>query len=170
MTVTIRLEGTKELESQLKRTSGDIRRAVTKAVVGTALELQGNIKKSIRKPGKGTTYYRIYDSATGYTNIFAGDSEGYVRSVKGKMNLSEVHRASADGDPPATDTGRLLNSITFDRLGDLTATVGSKLAYATYLEYGTISMNARPFFRPAVEEISAKYQERLEAAIAGELK
>ena len=167
MTVTLRLEGSAELQAALKRTRGEVRKAVSKAVMGTALQLRGDVVRSISKPGKGTTYYRIYDSASGYTNIFAGDSEGYVASVKGRLNLSETHRASADGDPPATDTGRLKNSIEFDKIGDLTATVGSKLAYATWLEYGTMRMAARPFFRPAVEKIGPNYQERLEKAING---
>lgn len=170
MTVTLRLEGSAELQAALKRTRGEVRKAVSKAVMGTALQLRGDVVRSISKPGTGTTYYRIYDSASGYTNIFAGDSQGYVASVKGRLNLSETHRASADGDPPATDTGRLKNSIEFDKIGDLTATVGSKLAYATWLEYGTMRMAARPFFRPAIEEIRPKYMARLEKALGDELR
>mgnify|MGYP002281215639 FL=1 len=69
-----------------------------------------------------------------------------------------------------TDTGRLVNSIEFDQAvvgGSLSATVGSALAYALYLEYGTSRMAARPFFRPAVERMRPKFQADLEAAING---
>jgi len=142
MSVTIRLEGSAELQAALRRASGEVRDAVSRAVVGTALELQGNIKTSIaRGPASGRTYE--------------------------KYNPRRTHTASAPGQPPMTDTGRLVNSIEFDKIGDLTATVGSKLTYATYLEYGTNRMAARPFFRPAVEKITPKYQERLEKAING---
>lgn len=145
MSIAIRLEGSKELQAALQRASKDIRDAVSRAVVGTALELQGNIKTSIaRGPASGRTYE--------------------------KYNPRRTHTASASGQPPMTDTGRLVNSIEFDKIGDLTATVGSKLAYATYLEYGTSRMAARPFFRPAVEKITPKYQERLEKAIGDELR
>ena len=142
MTVTLRLEGSAELQAALRRASGEIKQAVSRAVVGTALELQGNIKTSIaRGPASGRTYE--------------------------KYSPRRTHTASAPGQPPMTDTGRLVNSIEFDKLGDLTATVGSKLAYAPYLEYGTSRMAARPFFRPAIEEIRPKYMARLEKAING---
>jgi len=137
MSIAIRLEGSAELQAALRRASGEIKQAVSRAVVGTALELQGNIKTSIAR----------------------GPASGRDRG--------DGSRASAPGQPPMTDTGRLVNSIEFDRIGDLTATVGSKLAYATYLEYGTSRMEARPFFRPAVEQIGPKYIERLERAING---
>lgn len=142
MSVTIRLEGSAELQAALRQASGEIKGAVSRAVVGTALELQGNIKQSIaRGPASG----RVYE----------------------KYNPRRTHQASAPGQPPMTDTGRLVNSIEFDKIGDLTATVGSKLVYAPWLEYGTSRMAARPFFRPAVEEIRAKYIQRLERAING---
>jgi len=145
MTVTLRLEGSAELQAALRRASGEIKQAVSRAVVGTALELQGNIKTSIaRGPASGRTYE--------------------------KYNPRRTHTASAPGQPPMTDTGRLVNSIEFDKIGDLTATVGSKLAYATYLEYGTSRMAARPFFRPAIEEIRPKYMARLEKALGDELR
>ena len=145
MTVTLRLEGSAELQAALRRASGEIKQAVSRAVVGTALELQGNIKTSIaRGPASGRTYE--------------------------KYNPRRTHTASAPGQPPMTDTGRLVNSIEFDKIGDLTATVGSKLAYAPYLEYGTSRMAARPFFRPAIEEIRPKYMTRLERALGDELR
>lgn len=141
MTVTLRLDGSEELQAQLKGLRGDIRKAVSRAVVGTALELQGNVVKSVSKEGTGVTYQ--------------------------KKNPNRTHTASAPDKPPATDTGRLKNSIEFDKIGDLTATVGSNLVYAPWLEYGTSRMAARPFFRPAVEKIQPKYQGRLERAING---
>jgi HK97 gp10 family phage protein len=145
MSVTIRLEGSEELQAALRRASGEIKQAVSRAVVGTALELQGNIKKSIAQgPASGRTYE--------------------------KYNPRRTHTASAPGQPPMTDTGRLVNSIEFDKIGDLTATVGSKLVYAPYLEYGTSRMAARPFFRPAIEEIRPKYMARLEKTLGDELR
>lgn len=62
------------------------------------------------------------------------------------------HQASAPGEAPATDTGRLVKSITWQTLRQgLAADVGSPLPYAVFLEEGTSKMAARPWLRPAFE-------------------
>src|SRR6056297_1304389 len=118
MTVRIRLEGSKQLQAALRNMSDEVRAEVGKEVLATAVKLRGDVVKSIQRgPASGRTYR--------------------------KYNPRRTHTASAPGQPPMTDTGRLANSIEFDRQGDLTATVGSKVAYAAYLEYGTSRMAAR---------------------------
>lgn len=63
------------------------------------------------------------------------------------------HVASAPGEPPATDTGRLRASIRSDLtdLADYVARVGTNLKYARFLELGTSKMLARPFLQPAFD-------------------
>ena len=60
--------------------------------------------------------------------------------------------ASAQGEPPKSDTGRLVSSIdaTIDSDG-LGATVGTNLDYGLFLEVGTSKMRARPWLTPAFE-------------------
>lgn len=74
------------------------------------------------------------------------------------------HTASSPGEPPAVDTGRLRNSIDH-AIGADHVDVGSSVAYAPYLEYGTSRMAARPFMRPAIAEarplIEALIRERV---------
>lgn len=62
------------------------------------------------------------------------------------------HRASAPGDPPASDTGSLLSSISHQMGVDemVYATVGSPLKYALYLELGTRFLQPRKFLTPAL--------------------
>ena len=140
MSVTIRLEGSEQLQRDLRRLSDDLRREVGQVVLGAAVEMRADIVNSIQRgPASGLTYK--------------------------KSNPTRTHTASAPGQPPMSDTGRLANSITFDRVGDLTATVGSALNYAPWLEYGTSRMAARPFFRPAVERMRPKYIGKLEDII-----
>ena len=77
------------------------------------------------------------------------------------------HTASAPGEPPASITGRLVNSITFSRMTDkpgTRATAGSDLAYARILEFGgytktspefgsrTVFIEPRPFLLPSFLE------------------
>ena len=107
MTVTIRLEGSEHLQRELRRLSDDLREEAGKTVLATAVEMRADIVKSIQSgPASGQTYR--------------------------KSNPTRTHTASAPGQPPMTDTGRLANSITFDRIGDLTATVGWNTAQAAW--------------------------------------
>jgi HK97 gp10 family phage protein len=62
------------------------------------------------------------------------------------------HQASAPGQSPATDTGRLVNSITWRTFNrGLSAELGSTVDYAAFLEEGTSKMDPRPWLRPAFE-------------------
>ena len=54
------------------------------------------------------------------------------------------------------DTGRLRSSITHEVGGDpegIVARVGTNVEYAPHLEYGTSRMKARPFLRPALQQV-----------------
>lgn len=61
------------------------------------------------------------------------------------------HRASAPGEPPASQTGTLVNrTVTdFDEIR-LVGSVRFQTEYAMHLEVGTENMEARPYGRPAL--------------------
>lgn len=89
------------------------------------LAVQTEAKRLASQPGRGRTYRR-----------------GGV-----------VHVASAPGDPPAPDTGRLRASIGSELARDakgLHARVGSRYPVAVWLELGTRRTAPRPFLRPAL--------------------
>lgn len=97
-----------------------------------------------------------------------------VRSILGGAKSGRIyvrrgiaHQASAPGEPPASDTGRLANSIDvkLDAVR-VVATVSASTRYAAFLEYGTQKMAPRPFMRPAL----AAQVDNIEAAIASELR
>lgn len=86
-------------------------------------------------------------------------------AVYEKYNPRRTHRASAPGQPPATDTGRLVGSITQERSQAATGALstflaGSKVEYAKWLEFGTRLMDARPFMRPALRKARAEFVRR----------
>ena len=65
------------------------------------------------------------------------------------------HQASAPGEPPATDTGELIASISSDAVLEGDEVVGFLQAtapHAVHLELGTRRMAARPFMSPSVDE------------------
>ena len=133
MTISVTLDGADELIAQLAKIGKQSGPAMTKIANKTAVELRGNI---IKKISRGS------------------------RSVNG------IHIPSRPGQAPATDTGRLVGSIYFDQargtFGSPTATVGSKLAYALYLEYGTRNMKPRPVWEPEAKKAQAKFIKRVE--------
>lgn len=94
---------------------------------------------------------------------------------------SVEHQASAPGEPPASDTGRLVQSgrTSLNRdfrlpdespgQGDIVGTVTWSTAYAVKLEHGTESMEPRPFVRPALaakkDEITANISDEIKRAL-----
>lgn len=94
-----------------------------------AQRLRNGVVEELSRPGTGRTY------RTGY-----------------KTEPHRTHQASAPGDAPAVNTGRLRQSITALRISPLHWRVGTNVDYALYLEFGTRRMAARPFLRPAADK------------------
>ena len=138
---TVRIEGEAELMAALRAYGQRAERHVADAVNATGLELRGDIVQAYQRgPASG----RVYQ----------------------KSSPARTHQASAPGEAPATDTGRLASGVDFRRDGPMSATVGSQVAYAAMLEFGTSRIAPRPAWVPAVEAMRPKYIERLEAALA----
>jgi HK97 gp10 family phage protein len=62
-----------------------------------------------------------------------------------------IHRASAPGQPPAEDSGKLYRDIKVTRLKSGHYRVRFGASYAGYLEFGTRNMSARPFVLPSIQ-------------------
>ncbi|UEM08067.1 HK97 gp10 family phage protein (plasmid) [Skermanella rosea] len=126
-----------------KRLMGEIEKEVQAALYAGGLMIEGNAKQKIMAGGKsGRTYKR--------------------RSV--------THRASAPGEAPANDTGRLVNSIKVEaqpsRKRVLVKAGSGAVEYAALLEFGTSKMEERPFFRPALKEERGNIEKRLKQGVA----
>lgn len=83
--------------------------------------------------------------------------------------------ASKPGEPPNTDTGRLVQSIKFDFLkGGLVGRVGTNLKYGAALEFGTKHMAKRPWLSAAVriasKEVADIFKKAMRDAISGALR
>jgi phage gpG-like protein len=142
MRTTIRIEGNERLSRALDRLSDDAKARVSLAVEATGIELRGEIvKKYQRGPASGIVYE--------------------------KTNPTRTHQASAPGEAPATDTGRLANSVTFSKTGQLSAEVGTEVEYGAWLEFGTRRIRPRPNWIPSVQAAGDKFIRRLTAAIRG---
>lgn len=99
--------------------------------------------------------------ADGNELIMSGAKTGRIYRRRGVD-----HQASAPGEPPASDTGRLVKSSRPRyEYADLTGIALWSTEYAAALELGTEKMAARPFARVAL----AMNQAFAEAAIAAEV-
>ena len=139
--------GIPRLRQQLQQIPKAVHSGLVRAIATSALSLDKSMKEMIQRgPKTGRVYKR-----------------GNV-----------LHRASAPGEPPASDTGRLASSISpqFHDNG-LRATIGvhevSRVRYATFLEFGTRRMLPRPFVRPAFtlkkDEIKARLHRAVESGL-----
>lgn len=94
-----------------------------------------------------------------------------IRSIKNSPANGRVynnHTASAEGNPPRTDTGRLASSIaviTDEQARSLEAEIGAYVDYAAHLEYGTRNMGARPFMFPALEQNMKGFVSKMKQAL-----
>ena len=144
----MRLTGTDELRRALREFGINADREIAQIVNGTAQNIRTHAIKSIQR---GTKSGIVYE----------------------KTSPKRTHKASAPGEAPATDTGLLANSIQADIEGRQ-ATVFTNTEYAPWLEFGTQSIEPRPFMFPAMEQERPKWEARLnrivDAAAKGIIK
>ena len=152
--VTLNLEGEAQLMEALRAYGAAAEKHVGDAVNATGLELRGDIIKRIERGPK---------SGRVYTHHFFTDGAGNLRRGR-KRN--KPHQASAPGEAPASDGGRLASGVDFKREGRMSATVGSEVVYAAMLEFGTRKIDPRPAWVPATEAMRPKFRQRLEDALA----
>lgn len=118
--------------------------AIGKIMEHKGLAVEDAAKALLLIPGSGGYYG---------PGILTFRRDGKIYSNYSTGGRAAGHFASAPGEPPASDTGRLLNSIEHKILVENTvfARVGSSVEYAIYLELGTRHMLPRPFLRPALD-------------------
>lgn len=133
------LTGAVELRSALREFGLQADREIENIVRGTAQNIRSHAVKSVQRgPKTGATYK--------------------------KSSPKRTHRASAPGQAPATDTGRLVGSIKAEISGK-TAEVVADAQYAAWLEFGTQDMEARPFMVPAMEKERPAWERRLNGIV-----
>jgi len=126
------------LRSEMPKAIAGIEQAIKSRMDEASLLVENETKLTLSRPGKGRIYENyIYEDASG-NMVF-----GRTRNVP--------HRASAPGDPPAVDTGRLRQSIRREVSGNV-GLVGTDLDYGKKLQFGTRKVAARPWLDVAFRE------------------
>lgn len=99
---------------------------------------------------------------TNAIKLIAGAPRGgaeYVRYFPG--GGTRTGKASAPGEPPATDLGGLVRSIRTRKVAEGSYEVVAATPYAIPLEFGTERMGARPFMTPAFVEAIPEFKDVL---------
>lgn len=136
-----------ELESAIKQ-------KILDSVPSGKLYRRGGIKRQIAKRDLGFFRSRRRVFKRSFTGLYAEKTTvGY-----------QFHRASKRGQPPANDTGNLLNSIRASKIGFLSVRVATAVRYAVRLD-STQGLD-RPFFARASEEFKPKFKQNIREAIA----
>jgi phage gpG-like protein len=136
--ISLSVSNVKELQAAINKIGGKAERNVSRAIEATALGINRDVKDAIQR----------------------GDKTGRVYQ---RGNIT--HRASAPGEAPATDTGTLVSSIYYEPQSGLLSMIGSRLAYAYYLEFGTMRIAPRPSWMPAVEANREKFNRLIEEGL-----
>lgn len=139
--MTVRLDGMEELQQNLRQWGINADKELGQIVRATTLAVQAEATKSIQQGTKSGETYQKY---------------GPRRS----------HTASAPGEAPASDTGRLAGSIDARFIptlgGLLSGVVFTPLEYGAHLEFGTQSIQPRPWLFPALESQRRAWRQRLD--------
>lgn len=118
------IDGAKKIRRQIRRAQSRMRDDLPKAIFKALNLIRSDAIKSVQY---GTKTGRLY-----------------------KVGRKTLHRASAPGQAPASNTGNLARSVvvqidTDGRGGDVVA----RAEYAAALEFGTSKIAPRPFMYPA---------------------
>jgi HK97 gp10 family phage protein len=142
MDFSVQIEGLDRIDNATRAMQESIQQEVRKALLASAKHVEKEAKQS----------------------ILDGEKSGRVYKRR-----TVTHKASAPGEAPASDTGRLVNSInSYLNAGANESTVVAgrgTVKYAAWLEFGTFKMPARPFMFPALEKSRDWIRERLASAV-----
>lgn len=126
-----KIDGRRGMSGRFKSLSPKLEAEIKKAVQDSVFLIHSTAIKSIQDNSSGTKQKRYKPDRT--------------------------VRASKPGNPPNTDTGRLVKSIDFNfENGGLTGEVGTNLKYGRYLEFGTQNMEPRPWLSVAARSVKGK--------------
>lgn len=142
--LTVRVLNMGRLQGKMKKLDHDIQLAAVRGLM------------NVRQP--------IEDSAK--SRVLSGAKSGRIYR---RRNPTRNHQASAPGQSPASDTGKLVKSIkaAVDPV-QFTLTLGAG-EHARELEYGTYKMAPRPFLRRTLREFRKRIISALHTAIKGAL-
>lgn len=144
MSINVKIDGIDDLLADLKRLGTISDDLVVDTINDLAMDTQQEAVRGIQRgPASGRTYKR-----------------GTV-----------THTASAPGQFPMSDTGRLASNVEFEvaTKSRQVAVVGTNIEYGAHLEFGTSKMAARPWLMPSFRKATEGVAKELKAKLEGRI-
>ncbi len=141
--LSVDIKGVKALRRKLDALPKSVRSVANKVVNKAAADMRTEVRRSIKK-------------SSGQYNFYEPD-----------------HWSSPPGTAPNEDTGRLRMSVIISQRATVknvaSATVSVDAPYAFALEFGTITIEPRPFVKPAFNKVAPKAKTDIRNAVQAAL-
>ncbi len=158
MDISIKLIDNNLLDN-FKKLPDDVKKKLKQEIVLTANRIRTDAVKEIQQGSKsGRAYVKVISKKTGRPYRVYLDNTANAPS--GKVSI-----ASAEGEAPATDTAKLVNSIKLIPREGLNAEVLADAKYSSILEED----RNRPFMQPAVDKEVPKMVSNIDKILEGAL-
>jgi len=166
-TVTLKVEGFKELETALKELpKATARNCIRRALVQAAAPIVASAKANApARPGSGRLREAIFLTKPRFTKGDAGKA-AYAEALRSGKSKGEAREAllSANVAAAAEGGGDDITSGVAKIAIDYT-----KAHYAHFVEFGTVKASAKPFMRPAWEQGKLKALESIKSVLKDEI-
>jgi hypothetical protein len=143
MTISIKIVGLRAHDDALRKIESAAKTNVDRAVLLGGEDLRSEI---VRRIQRGSRSGRVYKRG------------------------SRTHQASAPGEYPKSDSGRLASHVFMRRVEPAVAEVGTAVVHGRPLEEGTSKMAPRPWLNRTFDDLKPRIVARIRRAIAASLR
>lgn len=130
--------------------------------MGVDISFTNNFKEvaaDIKRTARERMEVAVNETRNEVLQTLTGNRSGRIYKVPGTQR---DYTASAPGEPPASRTGELRQSVTTEVEGSgrgVIGHVGTSKKYGAQLEFGTRNMAPRPWLRPTFEKMTGKIKD-----------
>jgi hypothetical protein len=131
------------------------------------ISVSTKINKNISKELVDQVHLLLGKAATEFEKEMKQEIEYGAKTGNTYQRGNKTHTASAPGQAPASDSGKLVGSIRYEKKSNDKHEVSINSEYALALEVGTSRMAARPFITPALQNAKKKLMKAIKAINKG---
>jgi hypothetical protein len=170
------IQGMDNFLKNLRAIDQKVNAAVDTTAKQISQDAKGQIQRELSKAGTGIIYLRRRGGMRGFKG-----KDGWTSGRRGQSSWADkgqyiAHQASAPGEPPAPDYGKLRSSVDTKIEGQSGSKIiyiktGDQIAnYAEALEKGSAHVKPRPFFEVTIQRNTPKWYGWWKNNLAGACK